>query len=381
VPFLTITPLVPSAENRKQPFRVNKMLSKPRHQSPKAFRYVEICQTQSSASLCDLKLGKLRIDCCFLVSKMRWGKHNDKDTGVMYLDLKFHQPTDCRVAQATITMDLHEIQEPRERALAWLDSDLEVTEFFGPQALSGERRERQVSTLFEAKPSAGFAGATAEGFGWSRTSNEVYSSRWKFTGSRFTIDSSQDESRRSPFRRYRQLVWHLEENELERQSVHRSIVHSALAFHHRSKPFYIDLNIQVKMHRWHHRVKQHLICPPRNRKATTRAKIEPDDNAESDTEFAQLVRDLDRSMTEANLHPVEGKYSQGGNYQTCHTERLYRSIRPTTKIEEQWRRSRMREKPRSQYSAQCISAIIGRGIDWAGTAALSDIQDQLCDFK
>jgi hypothetical protein len=247
---------------------------------------------------------------------MRWGKHNDKDTGVMYLDLKFHQPTDCRVAQATITMDLHEIQEPRARVVAWSDSDLEVTEFFGPQTLSGERRERQISNVIEAKPSAGFAGATAEGFGWSKTSNEVHSSRWKFTGSRFTIDSSQNESRRNRCRRYRQLVWHLEENELERQSVHRSTVHSALAFHHQSEPFYIDLNIQVKMHRWHHRVKQHLICPPRNRKAITRARIEPDDNAESDTEFAQLVRDLDRSMTEANLHPVEGKYGKGGNYQT-----------------------------------------------------------------
>ena len=272
---------------------------------PKPFRHVDLCETQSSASLCDLKVGKVRIDCCFLMSKMRWGQLDSKASGIMYLDLTFHQPADCKLAQATITMNFHAIQGLRVGNQSKDNSDLEITEYFGPRALSGEKREKQVSTTLETNPKVGNAGAHVEGIGWSKTSEASYSSRWKFTGSRFTIGSSTNDDTRGS--RYRQLVWHLEENELEQQAVHNSTVHSALAFHHCSEHFYLDLHIEIKMQRWHRRLQQHFVCPPRDRKAYTRARIEPSGNAASDTLFGQLVRDLDRSMTEANLYPVVGE--------------------------------------------------------------------------
>ncbi|KAL7652325.1 hypothetical protein ACMYSQ_009618 [Aspergillus niger] len=183
------------------------------------------------------------------------------------------------------------------------DSDLEITEFFGPQTLTGEKRERQVSKTFEAIPKVGTANASFEGIGISRKSQASYASRWKFTGSRFTEDSDDDSFSLSSSR-YRQLVWHLEENELERQAVHHSIVHTALAFHHDSSPFYLDLQIEVKMQRWHHRVRQRLVCPPRDKKALTRAKIEPVVSATGDPHFSKLVRNIDQAMVEENLHPV-----------------------------------------------------------------------------
>ncbi|KAJ6184885.1 hypothetical protein N7519_006186 [Penicillium mononematosum] len=239
---------------------------------------------------------------------MRWGQLDGKDSGMMYLDLTFHQPADCKLAQATITMNFHEIQGSRAGSHSKDNSDLEVTEFFGPRTLSGEKRQKQVSTTLETNPRVGNAGGHFEGIGYSRTSEASYSSRWKFTGSRFTIESSTNDDTRSS--RYRQLVWHLEENELEHQAVHNSTVHSALAFHHCSRDFYLDLHIEVKMQRWHHRLQQHFVCPPRDRKACTRARIEPSGNAAPDTLFEQLARDLDHSMTEANLHPVVGEFAR-----------------------------------------------------------------------
>ncbi|KAK1144943.1 hypothetical protein N8T08_004658 [Aspergillus melleus] len=270
--------------------------------STKPFKYVDVCQTQSSASLCDLKVGKLRVDCCFLMSKMRWGKLRGRDSGLMYLDLTFHQPADCKLAQATITMNFHDAGSDFRRHVRIGASDLEVTEFFGPQTLSGEKRERQVSKTIEASPKIGAANASFEGIGLSRNSEVNYASRWKFTGTRFAADMSDDTCSRSS--RYRQLVWHLEENELERQAVHHSIVHTALAFHHDSKPFYLDLQIEVKMQRWHQRFRQRLICPPRNRKAITRAKIEPVDTRSADPLFPSVARNLNQALIEENLHPV-----------------------------------------------------------------------------
>ncbi|KAJ5246386.1 hypothetical protein N7468_001369 [Penicillium chermesinum] len=204
-------------------------------------------------------------------------------------------------------MNFHEIRQSKGVRVHFMpNSELEVTDYFGPKALSGEKKERNVSTTIEAKPKIDVAGVGAEGLGWSRTSEGCFSSRWKFTGSRFTLNSPSGSSqiRNS---RYRQVVWLLEENELERQSVHQSIVHAALAFHHRSVPFEVELNIEVKMHRWYHQIKQHLVYPPRTRgrQARTRTEIKPDKHTDSHDEFNRVARNLNQSMTMANIHPVD----------------------------------------------------------------------------
>ncbi|KAF4230458.1 hypothetical protein CNMCM6805_000726 [Aspergillus fumigatiaffinis] len=233
--------------------------------SIKSFKYVDVCQSQSSASLCDLKVGKVRVDCCFLLSKMQWGQLDGKDSGLMYLDLTFHQPSDL-----------------------------------------GRNENDKYPRASKVHPKIGAAPFSAEGIGLSAKTEASYSSRWKFTGTRFAIaDSTKDGTSRSS--QYRQLVWHLEENGLEQQAVHHSIVHTALAFHHGCEPFYLDLQIQIKMRRWHRRLMQNLTCPPPGRKSCTRAKIEPGSQgsrAAADSRFPQLARNLDQAMTEANLHPV-----------------------------------------------------------------------------
>lgn len=302
------------------------MLSKSSSHSVQPFKYVDICQSQSSASLCDLTVGRLRVDCCFLMSKMRWGQLRDQDSGLMYLDLTFHQPADCKLAQATITLSFQGLQNSPRTVTP---TGLEVTEFFGPQTLSGEKRERQVSNAFEANPKFGAASTSVEGIGISRRSEVSYASRWKFTGTRFAADTSSDSFTRSS--RYRQLVWHLEENELERQAVHHSIVHTALAFHHNSSPFYLDVQVEIKMRRWRHRLQQRLICPPRGQKAITRAKIEPAPDKSADPQFPQLARNLNQALIEENLHPVVGKCTRPKavkELERTHPLSHYRGIRP-----------------------------------------------------
>lgn len=270
----------------------------------KPFRYVDLCETQSSSSLCDVEIGKVRIDCCVRMSKTQWGKLHKKDSGVLYFDLTFHHALDCKLAEATITMKFYDNDKFRRQPDP---SDLEVTEYYGPQILSGEPRQKRVLKTIEAKPRFGAYGLSAEGLKCSRTSDASYCSRWKFTSSRFAGSSKSDKHSRST--QYRELIWHLEENELERQSSRQPIVHTALAFHHHREPFFIDLEIQVKMHRWRDRIKQSLTSLPRNQKPRTIALVTPTSitSAMEDTKFSILAQRIDDEMKKQNMYLVPGE--------------------------------------------------------------------------
>src|SRR3954470_24268527 len=100
----------------------------------KPMKYVEFCENQTSASLANFKIGSVRVDCCFLFSKTKWGEIEGKKAGLIYIDLTFHQPEECKLANATIALTL--IPEPPNGS-GGADPELEFTEYFGPQLLLG----------------------------------------------------------------------------------------------------------------------------------------------------------------------------------------------------------------------------------------------------
>ncbi|CAI7613400.1 unnamed protein product [Penicillium glandicola] len=182
-------------------------------------------------------------------------------------------------------------------------TDLEVTEYFGPRILTGERRERKISTNTCFYPKVGTPlGLSAEVGGLSRNTEVCHASRWKFTGTRLAAETpSNSQTRHSSCR---QLVWHLEENKLEQQAFHQPTFHSAVAFNHDSQPFYLDIKIEAKMQRWRDRFKQSIVYPPRNRKSYTKALIEPKKEIETSESFRNTILNLEQTMVERNLHPV-----------------------------------------------------------------------------
>ncbi|KAJ5647180.1 hypothetical protein N7490_003552 [Penicillium lividum] len=197
-------------------------------------------------------------------------------------------------------MDFSEVDTPEPHSRPPI---LEVTEYFGPRILTGERRERKISTTATFNPNVGTPiGVTAGVGSLSRNSDVIHASRWKFTGTRLAAETLAESKTRSS--RCRQLVWHLEENILEQQVFHHPTVHSAVAFLHDSKPFYLDLRIEAKMHRWRDRIKQSIVYPPRNRKSCTRSLIEPKEKLETGESFRKTVLNLEQTMVERNLHPV-----------------------------------------------------------------------------
>jgi hypothetical protein len=266
----------------------------------KSTKYIEFCERQSSASLGHHKIGTVRVDCCFLLSKTQWGKLEDKQAGLMYLDLTFHQPKECRLANATVTLtfrEMHGVPNTKQGAL-------EVTEYFGPQTLIGEKREQHVTKNIEIKPKLGAMYATIGGLGGDRSTEITYASRWKFEGKRFPADKS----RQTAQGRYRQVEWHLEESELERQIVHSPTIHTGVVFEYEGLPFFLDLQIKGKLQRRHQRVLQRLVCPPRNRTARTTALIKaPEGTGASDFSLNDFAEGLNRTMIESNLRPISGK--------------------------------------------------------------------------
>ena len=92
----------------------------------------------SSASLASRNLGKVRVDCRFRLSESQWGVLNQSTpAGVLYVDLNFDQPQDCRLRSATVLVTL-EKEQPAFTSTALNHDTLQLTDYYGPKHLNGE---------------------------------------------------------------------------------------------------------------------------------------------------------------------------------------------------------------------------------------------------
>jgi hypothetical protein len=275
----------------------------------KSSKYIQFHESQSSASLADHKIGSVRVNCCFLLSKTTWGELDGKKAGLMYLDLTFHQPEECMLASATVTLTLLPVID--NATTEDFDPGLEVTEYFGPQVLTGEKTEISISKKLMVQPEAGAYGFTVGGIGYERGKESTLVKRWKFEGKRFPADTRDKSiSVTANSSRYRQIVWHLEENHLERQPIHRPTIHTGLVFEHEAHPFLLNLQVKGKLRRRHQHFLQKLVCPPRNRTAQTTALVEAGKlSTGKNGHLKDLAQGLDQAMTGKNGNPVPGEWS------------------------------------------------------------------------
>jgi hypothetical protein len=94
-----------------------------------------------AASLGRKELGKVEIDCRFRLSKSKWGVIGPYENlaTIVYMDLKFDQPKDCRLAKATVTVTLEAAPDDELAARRYLTASnaLQITEQYGPKLLCG----------------------------------------------------------------------------------------------------------------------------------------------------------------------------------------------------------------------------------------------------
>ncbi|OBS20028.1 hypothetical protein FPOA_11749 [Fusarium poae] len=210
------------------------------------------------ASVGSKSVGKMTVDCRFLFKKSRWGVLGESQfpAGILYLDLNFGPPLGCKVKSATVTVTLDDSDDCL-RSLTRDDRDvhhnsncsLEMTGYFGPQQLLGEEKSTEFRRTMRITPEVQAMGFGVGGIGGESETSFKGSSRWTFMGQ--VLAGKHPSS-------YKTLKWYLTDNELESQAFRSSCVHTAFAFQHSGKPFLMRVDIEGRLEKWNHRIKNKL---------------------------------------------------------------------------------------------------------------------------
>ncbi|PQE08915.1 Pfs domain protein [Rutstroemia sp. NJR-2017a WRK4] len=216
------------------------------------------CAPTPVAFLSHKEIGKVDVDCRLRLSKSQWGVigKDENPGGIIYLDLNFDQPADCKLSSASVSVTLEEHRVLKEDALF-------ATDQFGPKRLTGELYEVPVTKNYRFTPHVEVLGAGAGGVGIDTSKRKVLSSRWSFTGQLLFAEDKDDATREKVYRR---LKWELTENKLESRVLHSNLFRAGFTFEHERQPFYLKIEIEGKLRRTKDRIINWLKFPPGSQK-------------------------------------------------------------------------------------------------------------------
>ncbi|KAI0404696.1 hypothetical protein F4802DRAFT_217286 [Xylaria palmicola] len=270
------------------------------------------------ASLGAASLGKIHVDCKFLFKKSKWGTLEDRDSaGIIYLDLAFSQPSDCRLKNATVQVTLDDDDEHLVRQFPSHATrpPVQIVKY-GPRHMTGEPQYERVATHTRFIPSvevAPFGGAG--GVGKESAKLTVRECRWMFESHLMTGGRKKGKNNWA----YKVLQWHITENELETQSLHSNTVHTAFSFVHGGQPFFMRVEVSGRLesrtsdlsHQIKHKMRKLKFPanPHSARYATT--LINFNGRHKYTTPLDGLVQGLELAMEHDNMTPpVEVKRAQ-----------------------------------------------------------------------
>ena len=271
-------------------------------------RFERFDHRSSHASIGHATFDKVEVDCKFLFKKSQWGILGEQKNlaGIIYLDLSFRQPKDCRLHSATVSVTLDdEDKELRELGpkLRRRGSDsqcpIQMTDCYGPKGFAGPERTVLRKTSLHLAPTGQFMGYGFGGVGVETESSSAYSSRWRFSG-HLLPGKGNDWA-------YKTLKWDLVENDLENQSMHSNEVHTAFTFEHSGQPFLMRVEIQGKLKKLQGRVKDKLMKFPSTAKkedGSVVTLINFGERFSFKTPLDERARELEFEMEMANLHAI-----------------------------------------------------------------------------
>jgi len=198
------------------------------------------------ASVGAASLGKVNVDCRFLFEKSKWGTLEGHDSaGIVYLDLAFNQPSDCRLKSATVQVTLDDEDEHLLRQYPPLTSRLPVQiDKYGPREMTGEPQYERIAIHDSFIPTfniGNFGGV--EGMGREKFKDRVRECRWKFESHLMTGSRKKGKDNRA----YKVLRWQIKENELHHQSKQSNTVHTAFSFVHSGQPFFMRVEVSGRL--------------------------------------------------------------------------------------------------------------------------------------
>ncbi|KAK0628529.1 hypothetical protein B0T17DRAFT_489590, partial [Bombardia bombarda] len=253
------------------------------------------------------KIGKVEVDCRFIFTKSQWGYlgagngHPKIPAGIVYLDLVFRQPSTCRLQSATVEITLEE--DEAEGQVAKRDTSscpVKFTIHYGPRDIRGRQRSMQTTQVKSFIPEIHVGGTGGGGVGVRSEKTTETASRWNFSGHLSSSDGSQWDN---------VLKWDMEENFLEAESMHSNVIHTAFAFEHNAKAFYMTVEVKGKLARVKDRLKNKLKFGGSQKKEqeTVTTKFEWKKGYSCPMWLDKMARDLPYDMEYANMAnvPVE----------------------------------------------------------------------------
>ncbi|KAI1095790.1 hypothetical protein F5B19DRAFT_267800 [Rostrohypoxylon terebratum] len=247
------------------------------------------------------KLGDIDVACKFLLEESRWGvlTPNKNPGGVIYLELTFSEPIDCRLKGATVTVTLEELEAPKTNSRP---NEIPVHIIrYGPDTLQGGFTEAFKIKQISAIPSIEVLGAAElSGVGYNSQTRQILQSQWKFMGQ--GLPNAQGHQTK--------LSWRLVESKLEFQSSHDNKFYTAFAFKHSGQPFLIQVDVSGEVEKGasylFHKTKQKLKklkFPMEPKTAITLVDFSKNSHLFTDP-LDQLAERLPEEMVERNMKPI-----------------------------------------------------------------------------
>ncbi len=199
----------------------------------------------------------MKVDCAFKFQKSQWGVLGDdmNPAGIIYLDLGFHQPVDCQLKYAVITITLENTEDTSMRSNhkgrdVVRNAPLHLKPWFGPQQLFGQSKDVLTTKKSSMSPYAQVMGlAEVGGVGQENEYAFIQESRWSLSGNLLAGKSTC---------LYKTVQWQLTESDLEPQPLHGNIIHTAFSFAHDGHPFFMRVEVNGKLKSMKDRVMHRL---------------------------------------------------------------------------------------------------------------------------
>jgi hypothetical protein len=202
------------------------------------------------ASIGGKSVGKISIDCQFAFKQSQWGVLGEDQcpVGVLYINLNFSPPQDCKLKSATVTVTLDDedrclasYQRARTPPTRGSNTPVQITDWYGPKQLTGQARTIDKTRFKQFIPEANFMGTGGGGVGGGSQTSFQQSVRWLFSGQLLPGKKTG---------LYRKLQWDLVENELEKQPSRSNRVYTAFSFVHSGQPFLMKVDVDGRLEKW-----------------------------------------------------------------------------------------------------------------------------------
>lgn len=188
--------------------------------------------------------------------KSQWGTLGPAENaaGVIYMEINFDQPPDCKLVSATVQLTLDEddpgLKEYHVDSLPYSECPVLITDYYGPGQIVGTSKRMSVKKGWNLEPSVNVAGNGGSLGGKTYEKQFEHESRWTFRSHKVPGERNSRNNWG-----HRILRWEMTENDIEKYPTHANKVFTAFAYEHSGQPFLMKVEIFGRLEKLSGRLK------------------------------------------------------------------------------------------------------------------------------